>query len=214
MGFDRFIQALLPHDKKFYALFERSAALLLEASDALCEIPTATPVQREQVVRKIQELEHRADDVAHAIFDELNAAFVTPFDREDVHSLASALDEIMDFIHGSSNRFMLYKIVECPTQMGQLIEILHSSVVELKKGVSLLADMRDAAPLMQIVQLVNKYENDADSVFERAIAELFENEKDAIRIIKLKEIYVSLETATDMCEDAANVLESIIIKHA
>jgi uncharacterized protein Yka (UPF0111/DUF47 family) len=98
--------------------------------------------------------------------------------------------------------------------MARLIDILHVSIVELRKGVTLLPDMRQSEPLKEIVQLINKYENDADSYFERAIADLFENEKDPIQVIKLKELYVALETATDKCEDAANVLETILIKNA
>jgi hypothetical protein len=214
MNLDQFLQALLPHDKKFFALFERLSALLLEASEALQQLPKGTPVQRDQVVRQIQELEHRADDVAHEIFDELNSTFVTPFDREDIHTLTSALDDVMDCIHGCTNRFVLYKVTVCPPEMARIIDILHDSIVELRKGVALLPDIRKPGPLQQVVELINKYENDADTYFERAIAELFENEKDPMQVIKLKEIYVALETATDKCEDAANVMESILIKNS
>jgi predicted phosphate transport protein (TIGR00153 family) len=166
------------------------------------------------MVRKIHELEHKGDNVTHKIFAELSATFVTPFDREDIHILASALDDIMDYIDGSAARFVLYKLNECPKEMSNLIDILHGSVTELQRGVSLLRDFRNSADLQKVLEKVNEYENEADAVFQRAIADLFENEKNAIQIIKLKEIYVGLETATDKCEDAANVMESLLIKHA
>jgi uncharacterized protein Yka (UPF0111/DUF47 family) len=119
----------------------------------------------------------------------------------------------MDYIDGCASRFMLYKVPHCPDDMNNLMEILYNSVIEIQKGVSLLRDFRKADELQKVLRKVNEYENQADSVFEHAVADLFENEKDAIKIIKLKEIYVVLETATDACEDAANVMESLLIKH-
>ena len=214
MRFDHLIQILLPQDKKFFNFFEQSTKNLGEAADLLRKIPSGSPVEREVIVKQIQELEHKSDDVTHNIFAELSATFVTPFDREDIHVLASALDDVMDYIHGTSHRFILYKVDDCPKPMGELMEILHHSIQELNRGVFLLRDLRRAAELQKVLETVNKYENDADFVFESAIADLFENERDAIRIIKLKEIYVALETATDKCEDAANILETILIKHA
>ncbi len=214
MKLDRFIQVLLPHDEKFYAFFEESAQNLVDACKELRNIQNNSAASREETVRKIHDFEHKGDNVTHKIFAELNATFVTPFDREDIHILASALDDIMDYIDGSAARFVLYKLQECPKEMANLIEILHGSVMELQRGVSLLRDFRKSAELQKILEKVNEYENEADAVFERAIADLFEHEKNAVQIIKLKEIYVGLETATDKCEDAANVLESLLIKHA
>jgi uncharacterized protein Yka (UPF0111/DUF47 family) len=144
----------------------------------------------------------------------LNATFVTPFDREDIHTLASALDDVMDFIDGTASRFVLYKVSSCPPDMIALMGILEKSIVELRKGISLLRDFRKADQLQKILEKINDYENQADDVFEHAVADLFENEKNPIQIIVMKEIYVSLETATDACEDAANVMESLLIKHA
>ena len=214
MKLDRFIQVLLPHDEKFYTYFEQSAKILVDAALLLMDLPGGTPADRERIVNRIHEYEHAGDDIAHSIFAELNATFVTPFDREDIQTLASALDDVMDYIDGSASRFVLYKLQQCPKEMVGLIDILHRSVTELQRGVSLLRDFRKSAELQKILELINKYENDADAVFEQSIADLFEFEKDPIQVIKLKEIYVSLETATDKCEDAANVMETLLIKHA
>ncbi|MBI3786978.1 MAG: DUF47 domain-containing protein [Ignavibacteriales bacterium] len=215
MKLDQLIQKLLPHDEKFYAYFEQSSQNLIDAAILFKELClTKTAAERDRVVLQIQELEHFGDTVTHNIFSELNATFVTPFDREDIHSLASALDDIMDHIDGSSGRISLYKLKKCPEQMIKLVDILHLSITELHKGVSLLRALHKAEELQRVFQKVNEYENQADAVFERAVADLFDKEDDPIQVIKLKEIYVGLETATDKCEDAANVLEGIYIKHA
>ena len=214
MKLDHLIQILLPHDEKFYRYFEESAQNVVDASKVLLELRSGSALDHEETVRRIHEMEHLGDNVTHKIFAELNATFVTPFDREDIHILASALDDVLDYIDGSAARFVLYKLKNCPPEMARLIEILQSSVNELQKGVSLLRDFRKSAELQKVLERVNEYENEADAVFQGAIAALFENEKDAVQIIKLKEIYVGLETATDKCEDAANVMESLLIKHA
>jgi predicted phosphate transport protein (TIGR00153 family) len=214
MKLDRLIQILLPHDEKFYQFFEESASNLVKAAELFTGLFEGSVSDHEAVVVKMHDLEHHGDSVTHKIFGELNATFVTPFDREDIHSLASALDDIMDCIDGSASRFVLYKIEECPVHIRELLQILYKSVVELRRGVVLLRDFRKSAELQKILESINEYENIADDIFEEAIAELFEWEKDAIKIIKLKEIYVALETATDKCEDAANVLETLLIKHA
>lgn len=213
MRLDRLIQVLIPHDEKFYSFFEESAENLVTAAAVLSDLGRGSAADQEQVVERIHGFEHQGDTVTHNIFAELNATFVTPFDREDIHMLASALDDIMDNIDGSASRFVLYKVNSCPEDMVTLIGILQKSVQELRGGVSLLRDFRKSDRLMAVLKKINEYENDADTVFERAIAGLFEHEKDPIQIIKLKEIYVGLETATDKCEDAANVMEALLIKH-
>jgi predicted phosphate transport protein (TIGR00153 family) len=214
MKLDRLIQILLPHDEKFYAFFEESASNLVRATDLLPGLFDADAPTRAALVEKIHEVEHQGDSVTHKIFAELSATFVTPFDREDIHQLASALDDVVDNIDGTASRVLLYKIQGCPPAVQTLVEILRKSVRELQKGVSLLRDFRKAEELQKVLELVNQYENEADDVFEKGIAELFDEKNDPIYIIKMKEIYVGLETATDKCEDAANVMESLLIKHA
>ncbi|MBS4028802.1 MAG: DUF47 domain-containing protein [Ignavibacteriales bacterium] len=214
MKLDNLIQTLLPHDEKFYTYFEQAAQTLYDASLLLKKFSSVSAEERQILSQQITEHEHRADTIAHNIFAELSATFVTPFDREDIHLLTSALDDIMDYLDGSAHRFILYKIKECPPAMAQLIETLHLSIAELSKGVTMLRDFRNPIPLQNILHKVNEYENQADRIFEEAVADLFENETNAIQVIKMKEIYVSLETATDKCEDAANVLETILIKHS
>ncbi len=214
MKFDRIIQILLPHDEKFYTFFDESASNLVRASALLPELFAGSTADRISVVTRIHDCEHQGDAVTHKIFAELSATFVTPFDREDIHLLASTMDDVMDYIDGAASRFLLYKVTDCPEAVRTLVTILQKSVSELQRGVSLLRDFRKSAELQKILEKINEHENEADDVFEYAIADLFERETDPIRIIKLKEIYVGLETATDKCEDAANVLETLLIKHA
>ncbi len=214
MRFDRFIQMLLPHDEKFYSFFEESTRNLVKAAELLKKLAIVPASGRKAIVKQVKDLEHEGDSITHRIFAEMNATFVTPIDREDIHVLAAALDDIMDYMDGSASRFVLYKVRSCPKDMVKLIGILHNSIEELHRGVTLLRNLRRPGELHKVLEKVNEYENDADSVFEHAIAGLFEREKNPIQIIKLKEIYVGLETATDKCEDAANVLEAILIKHA
>lgn len=214
MKLNRLVQIFVPPDDKFYNYFERATGNLVKASQLLKRIPTESEATRHTIVRQIQDLEHNGDAVTHEIFSELNRTFITPFDREDIHTLTSAVDDVLDFLNGAATRIVLYKVREFPPSTMQLMNILDSSIGELHRGVAMIRDLAHPEQLRQILKKVNEYENEADAVFEYAVADLFEREQNPMTVIKLKEIYVALETATDKCEDAANVLEAILIKHA
>lgn len=215
MKLDQMIRKILPRDDKFFSFLEESTQNLLVAADLMKKLTGARNVKlQKQIVNEIKDLEHRGDSVTHKIFSELNSTFVTPLDREDIHVLASALDDILDHIDGSAQRVVLYNIKKCPPEVIRLSDVLYLSVEELRRGIGLMRDLRQIERLNEVIHKVNQYENDADSIFDQAVADLFKKERNPIQIIKLKEIYVGLETATDKCEDAANVLEGILIKHA
>lgn len=214
MRLDRIIQTLLPHDEKFFAFFDESVRTLTKATEIMTRFPGMTREERVETARKIHELENEGDEITHNIFTELNSTFVTPFDREDIHEIASSLDDVLDTLYGTSSRMVLYKIDRCPPEIQMLTDILHKAALELQHGVALLSDLRRTEDIQKVIRLVNQYENEADAIFELGLANLFENEKDPIMIVKLKEIFVTLETATDKCDDVANVLETILIKHA
>jgi len=214
MKLDQLIRKLLPHDDHFYSLLEESAQNLIKAGVELRKLPLCkNQSQRELAARRIKDIEHQGDSITHNIFSELNSTFVTPLDREDIHELTSALDDVLDHIDGCAHRFAMYKITRVPKAFSQLIEVLLLSINELKNGVHLLRNLNKTDILQDTFKMVNEYENQADEIFDQAIADLFEKEKNPIHIIKIKEILVGLETATDKCEDAANVLEGILIKH-
>ena len=214
MRLDRLIQTLLPHDARFFSFFDESARILIKATDTMTKIPGLTREQRIDAAREINELENQGDDITHKIFTELNSTFVTPFDREDIHAIASSMDDVLDTIYGTSSRMVLYKIEKCPPEIQQLTDVLHKAAVELQRGIALLSDLRRSEDIQKVIRAVNEYETEADDIFEQGLANLFEEEKDAIQIMKMKEIFVTLETATDKCDDVANVLETILIKHA
>ena len=214
MKLDQLIKKLLPHDDHFYVLLEESAQNLVKAGVELKKLPFCKKQsQREETAKRIEDIEHDGDSITHNIFSELNSTFVTPLDREDIHELASALDDVLDHIDGCAHRFAMYKITRVPKAFSQLIDVLFLSINELKNSVHLLRNLNKTDLLQDSFKMVNEYENQADDIFDQAVADLFAKEKSAIQIIKLKEILVGLETATDKCEDAANVLEGILIKH-
>lgn len=215
MNFNSVIKFFLPRDKVFYVLFEEVSNNLEEMSILLKDgVNQSDPEKRKEFFKKIADFEHANDDVTHKIFVELGQNFITPFDREDIHNLASSLDDIADFIHGASKRMLLYKFFEINDGISALCEVICKSTVEVKKAVHELRNMTNLRNITEACVRVNSLENHADDIYDSMVARLFESEEDTVRIIILKDILQSLETATDRCEDVANVLESIIIKYA
>jgi predicted phosphate transport protein (TIGR00153 family) len=170
--------------------------------------------KRKVLIRQIEKLEHVGDEITHTIFQEVSTTFITPFDREDIQHLAGALDDIIDYIHGSAKRIELYKVEEIHPAMLKLADLILESAIEINAAVSSLRNMKHIIKTREALVKINSLENHADDIFDNAVARLFEDEKDAIQIIKIKEVLSALETATDKCEDVANVLESIIVKQA
>ncbi|MEO8146909.1 MAG: DUF47 family protein [Bacteroidia bacterium] len=210
-----FLKYLVPQDKKFFPLFEKAAANLSLAGKAIYELVICTDEEeRIRLMREIEDLEHTGDDITHEIFSELSKNFITPFDREDIHRLVSALDDILDYIHGSSKRMQLYNVKVYTPDMIKLAELLRTQIDELRRAIFELKNMNRMRDITDSLVRINSIENHADDVFDNAVAKLFTDEKDAVQLIKIKEILQALETATDMCEDAANVIESIVVKMA
>ncbi|HET6935411.1 MAG TPA: DUF47 family protein [Candidatus Angelobacter sp.] len=202
---------LIPRDTKFFDLFADVAQNLGEGARLL----KRTLDDFKDVESRIQELkriEHRGDDMTHNILTKLNQTFITPFDREDIYRLASSLDDVLDFIYAAGVRLIMYKITSAPEAASLLAEIVVRQTDQLSAAVSRLEKKHDN--LLENCVEINRLENEADSVARAAIGILFEKEKDPISLIKLKELYEVLETATDKAEDAANVLEGVVLKSA
>lgn len=215
MRLDGFLQILVPKDKKFFPLFEQATENVVKTATVLCEMVSSTsPDRRKELAREIEHLEHTGDNITHLIFSELGRNFITPFDREDIHALASAIDDIIDFIHGSAKRIQLYKLDTISDAIVKLADLTLKGAVELNVAVRNLRDMRDVNAIKEACVKINSLENHADDVFNMAIAQLFEEETDAVKIIKIKEILSALETATDKCEDAADVIQGILVKQS
>jgi uncharacterized protein len=162
-------------------------------------------------VQKIKEIEHKGDEVTHELFVKLNSTFITPFDREDIHRLASSLDDVLDYVNSAASRLVTYKIIDPPSEAAELATLICRQAEELSKGVGLL-EKRDA--LLKHCVEINRLENEADVVVRAAVGRLFDTETDPIRLIKHKELLEVLEMATDKAEDAANVLETVVLKSA
>lgn len=214
MILDKFLQILVPKDRKFFPLFEKASGNLVAISVVMNEMVNSPSRQtRKELIKKIENLEHTGDGISHLIFHELSASFITPFDREDIHKLASAIDDVVDNIHGAAKRIELYNVEEMTTPVVKLAELILKGAQELNVAVCVLKNMKNVDLIKEACVRINSIENHADDIFDNAIASLFESEKDAVKLIKMKEILSALETATDKCEDAANVLSSIIIKY-
>ena len=201
---------LIPRDTKFFDLFAELSTNLTDGAKLLRTI-LADPRDLAMRVSQVQAIEHRGDKATHAIITKLNQTFITPFDREDIHRLASSLDDVLDFMNSAAVRLVMYNISAPPPPAAELAGIIVQQSEELAKAVSNLE--KNQHVLEHCVE-VNRLENEADLVSRKAIARLFEQEKDPISLIKMKELYEVLETATDKAEDAANVLEAVVLKSA
>jgi len=212
--FDRLLQLLLPRTSSFYDLFDKSAANVLESGRVFRKMLDASPSERKGYRKQLEDLEHRGDEITHTIYNELSTTFITPIDREDIHGLASSLDDIVDMIEAATLRMELYNITTLPSSVIALADVLIRSIEEVSRVLPMLSDMRNEMRIREGCVRVNSYENQADTIYHQAIADLFNTVSDAIEIIKVKELLNDLETATDKCEQVANLLENILLKHA
>ena len=199
---------LIPRESKFFRMFADVSQNLTQGTRLLHDI-LQNPANMEPRLDQLQEIEHRGDEMTHGIITALNQTFITPFDREDIHRLTSSLDDVLDFVNAAGVRLRLYKIKTPPSIAAELAAMIVEQSEELAQGVSLLE--KNKLVLEHCVE-VHRLENEADRLSRKAIADLFDNEKDPIQLIKIKELYEVLETATDKAEDAANVLETVALK--
>jgi uncharacterized protein len=203
---------LIPRETKFFDMFTEIASNVVEGAQVLSDLLHNYDYEHlPAAVQKIKEIEHRGDDMTHRVLIKLNQTFITPFDREDIHLLASSLDDVLDFINGASDRLLTYKITQPSPSAKVLAGIILKQAEELKKAVSLLNKNHH---LLEHCVEVNRLENEADQVSREAIGRLFDGGYDPITLIKLKELLEILEDASDRAEDAADVLESVVLKNA
>jgi len=202
----------IPREEKFFELFEESARNAVKTAQRLKQL-VDTWQNVAIMTSEITELEHEGDRITHQIMKELNRTFVTPFDREDIASLAHSLDDVTDFIHAAADAMFIYKIDQPTQRAKELAETIVQAAAEIEKA---LPQLRHRAQLKQVLERcveINRLENVADKIFRSAMAELFDDSKDIAHVIKWREIYEHMESATDRCEDVANVLEGVAIKH-
>jgi predicted phosphate transport protein (TIGR00153 family) len=205
-------ELLIPHDKIYFDMFEKQAGVLKEAAWQLVAL-TEDFTNVKEKRHEIEKLEHKGDQITHDIYKQLNTSFITPLDPEEISLLASTLDEVLDYIDGATEKMYYYNIGATDAHMIELAKIIHMSTTELEGAVKGIRSIKDPRYIEERCIEVNRLENLADDVLAHAVTELFKTD-DAITIIKLKDIYEHLETATDYCEDVANVLSDIAIRHS
>ncbi len=203
----------IPKEQKFFELFEESAQNIVKASQALKEMLDTWQFIDSRVA-EITEMEHQGDTITHQIISLLHRTFVTPFDREDVALLAHTMDDILDFIHSAADAMFIYKVDSATNRAKELADIIVRGATEVDMAVRGLRRRSELKNIMERCVEINRLENMADRIFRAAMAELFENTTDATQLIKWREIYEHMEAATDRCEDVANVLEGVALKHA
>jgi uncharacterized protein len=204
------LQRLLPREEGFFDLFEQQANNIHAGAEALVKMLSHYTGVPEQV-QSIKAIEHEGDEIAHNLLTKLNQTFVTPLDREDIHELCSQLDDVIDLIDAAASRFVLYRVDSVRQGTVELAKILLATTAEVTAAVQALSTPEKA---MKHCIEINRYENESDRWCRTLIAQLFDEEKDSVQIIKWKEIFEVIETAVDKCEDVANVIEGIVIKSA
>ncbi|HBA71419.1 MAG: phosphate transport regulator [Geobacteraceae bacterium GWC2_55_20] len=203
---------LIPKEEKFFKLFKDMTENIIDGAKLLKDMLDNFDNPNESQ-RKIKDVEHKGDSITHDIIQMLNKTFVTPLDREDIYALASKLDDILDLIDASSQRVIMYNVDSIPSEAKSLGFIILQSCYAVDKAVAMLGKKTNEQIFAACVE-INALENEADRVSREAISRLFDEEKDPIQLIKWKEIFETLERATDKCEDAANILESVVVKNA
>lgn len=215
MGLESIMKMFMPKDKVFYTLFEEVADNVSKMGKILKEVVNEPDFdKRAAVIARAEDLEHMNDDLTHKIFTELGRNFITPFDREDIHYLATSLDDICDYTFASAKKINFYKINPNDPGIQKMAEMIEQGCDQIGNAVKELRNMKNMRKITDALVKVNSIENQADDIFDLSIDRLFETEPDAKEVIKKREIYQVMEIVTDKCEDAANVIESIIIKYA
>ena len=215
MSLTSILKLFQPKDRVFYGLFEKVVETNTLMGKKLKELVNTPDFNdRQVIINQIEALEHANDENTHDIFTELGRNFITPFDREDIHALASALDDVADYIYSASKKINFYKVDPMEQGFQKMADVISQSTETLHGAVMELRNMKNVSSITSALVKINSLENQADDIYDMSIEKLFDSEPDAKEVIKKREIYQVMEIVTDKCEDAANVIESIVIKYA
>ena len=215
MALNSFLKIFMPKNKVFYDLFEKVADNVAKMGTLLREIVAEPDFdKRASRITLVEDFEHANDELTHSIFTELGRNFITPFDREDIHYLASSLDDIADYIYAAAKKINFYRVNPNDMGMQKFAELIEQSAQQVRLAIFELRNMKNMRNITEALVKINSIENQADDIFDMSIEKLFDTEPDAKEVIKKREIYQVMEIVTDKCEDASNVIESIIIKYA
>lgn len=215
MALQSFLKIFMPKNRIFYELFEKVANNVEKMGGFLRDVVAEPDFdKRAALITQLEDLEHANDEFTHNIFTELGRNFITPFDREDIHYLASSLDDIADYIYAAGKKINFYRVNPNDTGLQKFAELIEQASTQIRIAVVELRNMKNMRNITEALVKINSIENQADDIFDLSIEKLFANEPDAKEVIKKREIYQVMEIVTDKCEDASNVIESIIIKYA
>jgi uncharacterized protein len=204
---------LAPREYGFFDLFNRHANTTLEGTRRLVKLVETWPNGSTEMSR-IEELEHECDSITHMTIDLLHRTFITPLDRDEIHNLISKLDDIMDTVEVAARRMQLFEIQSCPGNLVEMVRVLNQSTELVVQTVSLLKNLKHTKELQELFEEINRLENVGDALFHAALLDLFKNSgNDPLTLIKLKEIFETIEWAIDRCEDVANTVEGIVLEH-
>jgi uncharacterized protein len=204
---------LLPHDASFFTHFEAQGKKTVEGCRAL-QLMITDPTGLEAKAERVKRIEHECDDITHAVVEALHKTFITPLDRNDIYRLITKMDDIMDLVEAVSDRLALYDIPQMTKEAGDLVATLVASAEHVLIAVSGIRELSKPSGILQACVEINRLENVADQQLRGALARLFREEKDPISVIKWKEIYETLEAATDRCEDVANIIEGVVLENS
>jgi predicted phosphate transport protein (TIGR00153 family) len=204
---------LLPRETSFFDFFEEHAALTIEGTkEFLSMVSTAANIPAK--CRRISDIEHETDTITHRCVEALHKTFITPIDRDQIHRLITRMDDVMDYVEAAAERIELYEITTMTNDVRDLADVLHRSAQQVEGAVRGLRDLKDTHATLKLCIDISRLENEADAILRRSVARLFKEEKDPIVVIKWKEVYENLESASDRCEDVANIIEGVILEHA
>jgi len=203
----------LPNEFNFFDLFDKQVDYALSAATCFKELASKGAID-EGSLKKIGDIEHQGDEVAHEIFEHLNKTFITPFDREDIHALAKEIDDITDMINTIVSRLKIYNVVSVDKNLIQFASVIEESVRAVACAVKGLRSAKNFQSIQESCVEINRLENVGDKMRDVMLADLFDNMKDPITLIKLKEIYQDAETVLDVCEDVTHVVGAILLKQA
>jgi predicted phosphate transport protein (TIGR00153 family) len=203
----------LPRETSFFDFFEQHAALTIEGTKEFLSLVT-TGANIATKCRRISDIEHETDTITHRCVEALHKTFITPIDRDSIHRLITRMDDVMDFVEAAAERLELYELTVMTSDVRDLADVLHRSAQQVEVAVRGLRSLAHPQATLKLCIDINRLENEADAILRRSVARLFKEEKDPILVIKWKEVYENLESATDRCEDVANIIEGVILEHA
>lgn len=214
MDLNKILQFFVPKDKVFMPLFEQSSSYLIELAETLNSLSVSSKSEREDLYKKITELEVKIESISQNMRLELSKNFITPFDREDIYALIKSIENVADYIHGSAELIHIYHVEKISKSMRKLTQVNLDAVINIGLAVKELKTMRNHEAIAEACKKINKLERKSDEIYNKSVEDIFENENDVKNIIKYKEVLSALENATDMCKRVANVLEQISVKHS